>query len=278
MKKLEVIVLLMGILVLPAVAHASFFDDSGEKWWMNQDQWVQYPGYDPQGRIVVEEVMDNLQFRNSAAYASGWTDGAEPQGVAASKWQLSLEENFAFSVNYHYSYEGGSHRDDEGDVTVDLGYFPSGAVTPKFVTWEAANEVNNLNLNNTNVLRGSADFNSNGDVEMKVARNSFDGTISAAYDASTGELDFVAEDGIPGTTEWHLPVRDIKSVVGGETDSLFIALTGGSDGAALAPGHAYFSNFNLQSGKIVTPEPISSALFLLGAGALAGARRLRKKI
>jgi hypothetical protein len=39
----------------------------------------------------------------------------------------------------------------------------------------------------------------------------------------------------------------------------------------------YMSNFAVQ-GAPITPEPVISSLFLLGAGALVGVRRLRKKI
>jgi hypothetical protein len=293
MKKLAVIILLMGILVLPAVAHASFFDDSGEKWWMNQNQWDML-FQDPEGRTNLQDTSNRLELTTT----SGWSTGEEINRGYVSKWAFDTSHDFEFQVNFHYSHIG-QRINDEGTINMGLwgsdnsiqdpmqganwqqtfiDNFTSGSLDSHMQTvWMSArNSFSEEYLNHYGFLeeRTFRGINS----ETFWGRNNLEGLLRMNYNAEQDLLKVWAYEKFgPGDADLYYSSHSNYTGFKEENfDTFRVFLGGNSEGAALASGEAYLYNFQVKSGTMVTPEPISSALFLFGGGALVGFKRLRK--
>jgi hypothetical protein len=77
---------LIGVLILPSAAKAVFFDDSGGKWWMDNNNWEVFTQMDPDGRIEMTDTGNNLVLGNIPSWNSGWTDGYTGDSGYISKW------------------------------------------------------------------------------------------------------------------------------------------------------------------------------------------------
>lgn len=95
--------------------------------------------------------------------------------------------------------------------------------------------------------------------------------IGNAFNGSGSEL-FIYTD-----TDESVPDNIAYNFNGAQLSLLNGALADGNFGLGFDPDCHYFNNgINLKLTTSVVPEPISCVLFLLGAGALAGAKKLRK--
>jgi hypothetical protein len=155
----------------------------------------------------------------------------------ANGWTFDTAEDFAVKVDFHYSdissaggWAGMSVGDDTNYVSVSAGY-NGGA---RYFYYEAAVD--------------------GGVVSEQEARTSDDGTLYITYDSAAKKFylsntgfgsgnayDWQAPD--PTQGQWSLPVD--------------VALGGGSDGAALGLGEAYFDNFDATNATLIDWPPIT---------------------
>jgi hypothetical protein len=262
-----VLVTLMGLMVMPAAAQASFFDDG--RWYMDSDQWMTYSS-DADGTVLFD--LDNrLNFT-----ANGWGDGRRAFRCYGSNWQLDLNYDFSFSANFHYEHTG-TFDTDEGDLDIGLvSFYPElGQIEPTHV-FEMS--VENQFYGQYGPAVDKYDFFKNtpgGEEESEELRWSSDGRLSVVYDSSTEELKLRASEEIGG----------VLTEVAGETytglktglglSELRVYLGGGSEGAQFSYGDAYLTDFQMNG--TVTPEPLSCLLFASGAGLIGFVRSRKKK-
>lgn len=294
-KNLFMAIMLVCFLVLPAIARASFFDDSGGKWWMNQDQWGMFYALDPEGRTNLQDVNNRLEL---TAANGGWTDGYAADRDYISKWGFDTSHDFEFQTNFHYSHVG-QVRSDRGTIGMGVMGFANSMQDPmQDPNWQqglTTEDLANLNrhlqaawISAKNSVTPTG-FNYYGfyaersilstESDTSLGRTYPEGLFWAKYNAEQDSLSVKAYEKFgPGDTDLYNPVsstytglRDFYNI-----DKLRVSLGGTSDGAGLAGGEAYLYNFQVNSGTM-TPEPVSSILFLLGAGALGSRSLLRKR-
>jgi hypothetical protein len=259
----------------PSIARANFFDDSNGKWWMDKDNWEVFTPMDPGGRIEMMESGNNLVMNYAPGWAAGWTDGYEGDNGYVSKWGLSLNNDFETTVDYHVGYKGNKWA----GLDFAVGYYVEGESLPRLagtsVGWDGTphNQFYYLDFLTKNGFQGADIYNSTNSPDY------VDGYMRAKYDAGTDtfRLDaFLYNDGAISPLG-NLTFNNLKTTLNNAgADSLHVALLGATSGADFSDGQVYFTKFNLNQGT-VTPEPLSCLLFLLGAGAFVGGRRLGKK-
>jgi hypothetical protein len=265
-KKTMVPVLILAALVVcvPQAARAEFFDDSGGKWWMNQDQWqMMHPeAVDQWGEPypVVVDQNDRLEYTfPNPNGAIGSYNGYK------STWQLNLTQDFELSVGFHLA---DSVSPLENRIQLVLGWQPAATLLPQFgARAEVANHYTWGSESQACAITDGIYFGTGG------MWSSTDGVIAAQYYASQDRLHMVAT----GTNNevFSGDMYGLRTVTG--FDSLNVGLEGGGIVGAFTGDQAYFKNFNLIQGTpITTPEPVSSALFLLGGGALMAYRIHRR--
>ena len=257
MKRYLFAILIALTFVVPSVATAeSFFDDEGgTKPWMSIDAWGKYE--DP-GMTVTPE-NSNLVVRSNGDGKIG--------AAYYSQWAFSMANDFSFSVDYSFNHTS-TNPAEMGGLIVGVG--PSDSTDrDKGISMIAGNATAADKFawkwGGLPPVDGQA-----GDGKEFADRLSDSGTFTVSYDATARTATFAS--GIVSKT-FNMSFVTDDNFVG-------IALGGGSENMAFGNnGGAYFSNFNVTDGTPVkapvAPEPISSALFLLGGGVLA-ARRLKK--
>lgn len=247
MKKAIVLTAIMMMLIAPGMANASFFSDTGD-WWMAEDQW----SYGHEGGVSILDANDHLEVTASGV----------GQAMYFSNWTLSFNEDFSFSVNFHFNpaalagtggiFMGGGPSEPDGQHGA---FISAGEVSgDEQYMWK---------------------WNLGGDPEDAgtefADRAYLNGILSANYNATSKEFTLSSDES--GVTK----LLDMSSLGADSTMSVYLA--GGSEGALFTGSEAYFSNFQLTTGTPVpkvAPEPVSSALFLLG-GAVFAARQYRKR-
>jgi len=249
MKRAIFVVLLAGLLILPAVARADFFD--GE-WYMGSSWWTK--NTEGQG-IDIEEYGYKLAVTGQAGTDGGYAE-------YRSNWGLKMDQDIAFSADFYYNPSAT-------DTRLRIGLVPTGST----------------GLNGVNIGRGCSadgstpifyweyDFGDPGTYnEIPEINKINEGTFSLNYNS----LSHMLTMSVLGTdmSEGY----DLSSVIG--DDKLMSVYLGGSSfdsGTSIDENQMFFSNFKFTSGAPITPEPVSSALFLLGGGALVLRRYRRKK-
>jgi hypothetical protein len=266
MRKLGVILLLMGILAVPAVAKASFFDDG--RWYMESSQWEEVVLSDAENRGSFVDANESLNWLVNPAI--GVNSSAR---VLASNWSFGLDEDFSFGVSFHYSHTG-IFEGDEGGIEMGLFNMASGETVPSTSVSVKASNIARMTggvplvaniYEVSGKLPGTPEYNSGW-----LPRGSLEGMFSASYDAANDILNLSIDD-ITGKREFAVEqLRETASI-----DELQVYFSGVSNLASLNPGEAYLENFNVESGSM-TPEPISSALFVFGGVAFASRRLLKR--
>ncbi|MFH1691849.1 MAG: PEP-CTERM sorting domain-containing protein [Candidatus Omnitrophota bacterium] len=256
-------VLVLGFLLMPAVAYAGFFDDG--RWYMASDQWMPYE--ENASGTSLTDGSDRLNWQSD-----GWGDGHEAFRCYGSNWQFDLSEDFEFQVGYHHGHVG-TFEGDDADIQVGLiSFYPElGQTEPVYA----------FSLDASNNFRADSSYSKNlytfyeygpgGFEELDADRFADDGIFYAVYNAESDTLQLQAIEG--GAVVAGEDFGGLKSSFG--LDELRVFLGGSTTGAALGSGDAYLQNFQMNVGSGVVPEPVSTSLFLLGAGVI-GLRRRRK--
>ncbi|MFH1691850.1 MAG: hypothetical protein ABIC68_04700, partial [Candidatus Omnitrophota bacterium] len=254
MKKLGFVAFLwVGLFLLSgASVYAQNVSDDFNDGVMNSSLWQELSEGAHAADVTMAETGQHLQWTSSS-----FSDGEFGDKGYISKWSFDLDYDFETSVDFHYSHEGTSLY-DYGAVQVSLFNMGSGVEEPDYTFSMAAG----------NIYEGGSNY----DLFVKyisapgwteepsvVPRTVDSGKFVAYYSAQEDTLyarildsdgGLIGEDGF----------ENFRATFG--LDSLGVAIIGGSGGAALASGEAYMDNFNATA----APEPVSTSLFLLGAG------------
>jgi hypothetical protein len=246
-------------LVVPSVATAEpfFNDEGGTKPWMSADAW----GKEDYNGGTINEIGDQLQVTSNGNDDTG--------GVYYSKWAFNMDSDFSFSVNYYYDHVNAGNLAEVGALMIGVGPTDS----------DDRDDGIKMMAGNANGGKAYAwDWRmppmpgqpAEGPEFSTVPRISDSGTFTVSYDAALQKATFASTGG--ASKIFDLSFIEPDSFVG-------VAIGGGGEWATFNGSNAYFTNFSVTSGTPVAPpvapEPISSALFLLGGGVLA-ARRLKK--
>lgn len=265
MKRLfQIKLVVLGFLFMPVTAYAGFFDDG--RWYMDSSHWDEVVVGDV-SRTNLSDSGDRLNWETS-----GWTDGQCTARAKIADWAFDLRSDFDFSVNFRYSHTD-TYFDDEGGIGVDLhgDYNPSGICVSGIYAenWSTSTM--------KNLFRVDVDAGGAGGQGTWWQRLKDNGMFSAHYDAAQDKLSFCGYEweGSQMVLSNGMSYYGLRETVG--VSALGLVFSGWSQGAGLIAGDAYLENFQVNSGVMtVTPEPVSSVLFLFGAGGLF-IRRFRRK-
>lgn len=257
MKKLSAALLLISLVALPGIAKASFFDSGA--WYMNASQWEQVGVLDAENRSRFEDGFDNLNWLANAP-----AEGNPASRTLASKWAFDLNQDFSFTVQYQYSHVG-TFAGDEGGIELGLINPIVGETSRKrikasnyYVMNQETLQPVNVNLYERTLLE-------------PIARNNPNGTFFADYNAAADVLRLATVDALTGPVEETF--LNVKSNLG--ASDLRVYFAGSSNLSTLGPNEAYFRGFTVNGGTM-TPEPVSSALFLSGGLVFASRRLFRR--
>lgn len=245
MKKFVFAVALVIALSTAGTAHAaSFFD--GSDWWMAADQW----GYERDGESVtgLDSGLDSPERLEFSADGLGL-------GMATyrSKWYFIADQDADVSVDFHFDPDvfGGTG----GGIMVGFGPLDN-MIDDGVQMWVAGND---QSLGYEFAIGDVKDAN--------MTRTYTDGTLTAQFDHTAKTLTMQSDEAGISHIFYLSALAD--------TDTIGMVIgAGSSTGFTYGYPEAYFSN--LQITGHVAPEPVSSALFLLGSAVL-GLKRLRKR-
>ncbi len=159
---------------------------------------------------------------------------------APSGWGLDATKEFALRVGFHFSKSGG------GNGRVTLGVIPS--LDPAAMKWAEL----------------EAGCFESGPVYLYEVRDgvwvqertrdraSIDGTLYMSYDPKTDELYF-SYTGYGKPNAWQTVPGLLKGRWAAE--SVYVILSGGSQGLALEPGDAWLDDFTVSSGTLILSDP-----------------------
>jgi hypothetical protein len=243
---------LVVIMLMPRLSHAKTYTDDFNDTITNSALWTASGNYyTPQntggvGPFTFAEYDGTLNF---ASNDSGLAYGGRKK--YDSVWTVDFNNDFKFSVQYNTL----SSADQNGSIEIGL----HDAVTNKFELWSGA-----YNDGTTNVFDARIDEITN---PVNVLRSN-SGVIGISYTKANDKLEFIGGDGTNNAV--YANIDNFTSTYGSFEgfQNLHVYLEGDSDKAIF---NANFDNFNFQS--TVTPEPVSSALFILGGAVLALKRK-----
>ncbi|MDD5432004.1 MAG: PEP-CTERM sorting domain-containing protein [Candidatus Omnitrophica bacterium] len=277
MKRFVFGLILCGLFVLPATAMATsgWSDDFNDNLF-NSAVWEDgfYGGSTPE-RLYSVDQNGHFEFVNPSGYENGWSKTYETAlSLIRSQSSFGLDNNFSARTDFHFN----PLTTKDSDLWMGLAFWPSDLESPAYI-FCAGPEVNKGQTTFANyILEGGS---GNGYLYPRLGSET-DGTIWYDYDASgSGTLTMritdlsgntivdqegdLVQDTVTDFKVQYPDITDFKILLAAETFGAGFGLEGGTS-------KAYFDNFNVS----VTPEPVSSALFLLGSGLFA-ARKLRKR-
>lgn len=267
-KSIIVGLVLLSFIMIPGIAGADFFN--GGPWYMESDWWGLYEDDDPEGRTGLAEVGDNLEF----TVDDEWTDRYGAIRSYSSEWAFKLDDDFEFSVDFHYDHIGTS-KNDEAGVMIGLRYFAEGETDPYTIGIGADNWWSSEGGHQRGYFLDTNIYGS--EINSWWKRSENDGRFYVSYDVKDDRLTVTAFDWDSSEESYSFAGANryagLKNDVG--LEHLGVFLGGWSDGADLDSGEAYLTNFQVTKGTMI-PEPASTVLFLVGGISLAAAR-LRKR-
>jgi len=223
-------------------------------WWTMKTVYEAYPsgGAWNKGPFDFKEQNGVLNFASNDTALE--YDGRKKYN---STWVVDFSSDFQFSAQYN-TPSPASPNPKNGSIEIGL----HNGVDEHFELWSGA-----YNDGTKNVF--SAEIDLKEFVPKQVARPD-SGVIGIRYSKADDKLEFI---GGASAADTYAYIDDFTKKYGAYDgfQNLRVYLEGDSVFSAY---NATFDNFNFQ-GK-VTPEPVSSALFLLGGSALA-LKRFRKK-
>ena len=277
MKKVGILISFVLITLLATPAYAGFFDDGRD--YMASDQWQEITAFDPNDRMSIIDFGTRLEYRASSV------SGEEPFRAYASKWYFNLDQDFTTRVRYFYAH-AGTEENDTGGLDLIAYNFDSfnstiqSGLPPQHFSVSAENamwDINGTLYNKYRYYAGANTDSSTPDAEVEASwrRGTSQGFLEIQYDQSEDEL-WMAASEYDSMSNVYLPVGSFEydNISDLGIEKMGIVLGGRSDGAVLSSSEAYFSDFSVETGDpVVTPEPLSSILFLIG-----GAGFVTKKI
>jgi len=239
----------------PIYAHASpvvsDFFDSNKGWWMDESQWTNKSNNEDGTNISISQVGSRLEAVSTVVPPVG--NGGDATYV--SKWGFNLSESFAFTVGFNYNPV------NTATGAMFVGIWPTQNSEDHYVHMYGGN------ISSSPQYQWEWSLPS-GDGSEFSTRTGTNGTFSVSYDSALKQMIF-ASGSAAKTFELAAFVEP--------GDMVNVVMGAGTMGALFNGSEAYLTNFNVSQGTpIATPEPVSSALFLLGGAALA-ARKMRKK-
>lgn len=273
-KRIAAGLMVVCFLIMPGIAKANFFDHSEGKWYMHPSQWEEFSS----GFHVSETELVDQNNRLEWNTGSGWDDGSRAYRRRSSKWTFDLNDDFTFDVDFLYNYTGIREFDDGG---IGIGLFNATESSYAF-SIAAENWWGNWNgkYENGNTFKSSINLPEDERVRSWWLRDTPTGKFRAHYNSSNDELKFTPMEEL--NPNQHIPVGEItyEGIKNLGINHLGVYLEGWSDGAGLvsgvATGEAYLENFQVTKGTI-TPEPVSSVLFLVGGASLVALRRRKQR-
>jgi hypothetical protein len=265
MKKSFIGLFALALLVsVPQLANAAFFDSSSS--FLDATQWEQYSSWDTNNEITItdNDPLNRLEFSSSRTTFYGH-NAVRP---IASKWALDLGSDFDITINYHHSAINPVGVEGNSELQfnfADGAWDVASGQNPNYIFSVGA--ISSLTEGQDLAGRGMI-MTPDGALATYWARAVVDGQFRAFYDASEDLLSLLDVSSGSG-----ILVENLKSDY--KLNSLKLALSAGSDGYPYDGDYAYFQNLQVK-GAVVTPEPVSSVLFLVGGGAMAFARRRMK--
>ena len=202
------------------------FDDNtrGDIWY--QIEW------DPD-TIWVEETSQRLELRSTV-------DSDEEALYVLRKRRLDTNYDFAMQVDWHFTKLGS------GDSWIELGLGRDGAAVIGI-------EVGSEDSSRYQGVWG--DTNGVEDVDDYAGRTDDTGTFYISYDSGNDRLyfsmnDYWINEHDPEDGNW---VYDGKVRGQWGADQMFVFIGGGAEDTAVASGEAYFDDFMIIAGQLVTP-------------------------
>ena len=200
----------------------NFADGKAEPLWM---------AYEPEpDRVKLKEINGRLEVE-AVAQEDDIDSIYAPNG-----WGLDVTKGFALQVDFHFSKTG------VGDGRVTLGVVPS--LDPSGMRWAELE----AGCFDTDPFYLYEVRDKTWVQERVTARSSDGGTLYMSYDPNTDELYF-SHTGYGKANAW----QKVPGLLKGRwaSEAVYVILSGGSEGMALAPGDAWLDDFVLSTGTLV---------------------------
>mgnify|MGYP001491122518 CR=1 FL=1 len=255
MRKVIGVLCLIGMVIISGSAFAETW--GGEEW----SKIVENDGNLVQDGNKLHFTNTNLsnESENFSAYV-------------ANNIVLDFSKDFQYSIGFHslYTTDGDDFRGlDFGIVGITSTMTPVLSAGGCVYISESGSTLYDAYLSNH--MYCSTDL-----MRETFARSINDGYMGIRYTESTDTLEiglFDKAGNIVAGEEITNFYDDTKLILMNSDDSMRLFLDGESDGTVVTLGEAYFVNFNDMPAGTSTPEPVSTALFLVGGGVMALLRR-----
>lgn len=260
-----VAVLVLCLFVVVGVvnsASAEVISDNFDDDDMNTGLWQFADGGDETNTTLVEQGQC-LEWM--AADPGTWSDENEYMEGYASNWAFDPNSNAFARIDFSLD-----NTVMNGGLDLGVYYFtgiPGEGEPDYWASIGVENDSDDGKLFFWEETKTEGDY-----IEDSWTRNSNSGTLCIDYipNENGGKLTLYSDES--GVDSAKIKVLDVPDTVG----YLGIKIDGwAGDGAAISSRGAYFDNF--QAEGTMTPEPVSSVLFLIGGASLAAARLRRKK-